>query len=143
MSTDYNELPDYMTVSELQELFRGFLEAVNNPNGVNLDLFIAGLSELSNRQWHTYTILEENLRTNIDDWVKAILISDIWQTKSVYFIRQMLSAIGNLGLVNSYLFVKEISNREIDPSLKNEISDFISEIDKFKNGHVDDPYIST
>jgi hypothetical protein len=140
MLINYNKLPDYLPVDEIHKYFCDLMDEVGDSENVDFDSTVEGLWHLANRQWHTYTILEKGIKTRIDDLLIRIFLNYNWRYKSVITLREILSIIGNLGLVKSYKLIKESRNQEMDGLYRQEIDNFINGIDRLKNGHIEDPY---
>jgi hypothetical protein len=142
MLKNYNKLPDYLPKDVLKKYFYGLLETASNSEDVDVDSIINGLWELANRQWHTYTVLDDNIKSRIDKLIIQIFIKSDWKNKPVVFLRSILSIIGNLGLVDSYKLIKDYHKQEKDSPYQQEIDNFIDGIDKHRKGQVEDPFVS-
>ena len=130
---DYADLPDYMTIEELEKHFTKLITLAEKGSGVNDEKISEALYELSDRQWHTYEMLSDTLKEKIEDW-----ISRVWNTKSPDLIENITSIICRLGLVKSFELVKKSINEDISNEIKEILETTIKEI----NGHIDDPYYS-
>lgn len=130
---DYSCLPDYMTTGELEKYFKELINWAETVDRVNDVKISEALYELSDRQWHTYEVLSDSLKVQIENW-----INKVWNTKSLELIENITSIIGNLGLVQSYELVK----RSIDEDISSEIKQVLEATIKEINGHIGDPYFS-
>ncbi len=68
----YQSLPDYMAVKELKILFRNILSEIKNSNS-NLEESLGILLELADRQWHTYEVLDEPIKSELEEWLLSII----------------------------------------------------------------------
>ena len=59
--TDYSALPDGMTKAELCSEFFELVRCFECSE-CTVEIFLVALSELGARQWHTYTLLSDDLR---------------------------------------------------------------------------------
>lgn len=57
MLREYSELPDYMTVEELEEYFIKLLDYSMESKDINSESISEALYKLSDRQWHTYELM--------------------------------------------------------------------------------------
>ncbi|MFF2911172.1 RHS repeat-associated core domain-containing protein [Paenibacillus sp. NPDC057934] len=53
----YKSLPDYMSTIQLKELFEEFLFSISSRT-IDVEMALESLIELSDRQWHTYELLD-------------------------------------------------------------------------------------
>jgi hypothetical protein len=139
MNTKYDNLPDYMDPEDLKKYFDELMDMANNPYA-HYDFVIMGLYQLAERQWHTYTLLEEKVKNRVEEFISKILLSRIWENKPTGFLIMTLVIIGNLGLSTSYELLKEITEREPPTSYKKEMQRIIDEVDRGKKGQVNDPW---
>lgn len=68
MNPRFSDLPDYMTVAELELIFEEFLKDYNNYN-YKIEECLEELYELSDRQWHTYELLSDSLKEKIEQYL--------------------------------------------------------------------------
>jgi hypothetical protein len=128
----YRDLPDYLSVTELNSLFSellGYIEAnyAASPLGISEALY-----ELAERQFNTYENLEESLKERIDNWAISI-----WNIDNHKLIANLLSLIALLGLQKSFLTAKtSLANTNLNPEVRKDIEDTVSELE----GNVSDPY---
>lgn len=135
----YRKLPDYLPVDELKKHFQTLLDDYED-RGTDLEDFIKSLKQLSDRQWHTYTILESDLRTKIDMVLLTILPKKDFHKIDLLLFRNVLSTIGNLGLVKSYNLLRTSVFQSVDSGKKHEIKRLVDQIEKYRNGDVEDLY---
>lgn len=128
----YRELPDYLSVTELNSHFielLGYIEA--NYNASPLEISEA-LYELAERQFNTYEHLEESLKERVDTWGVSI-----WNIDNFKLIDNLLSLIALLGLEKSFLTAKaSLVNINLNPEVRKEIEATVTELE----GNVSDPY---
>jgi len=126
----YKSLPDYISVTQLKELFEEFLSTINSHID-DVGIVLESLLELSDRQWHTYELLDSDVKNKMETWLIGICNKD-----SINDIETISSIIGRLGLINAY---KHLTNL-LNDNLKNEIRIVIQETIAELDGHVEDPY---
>lgn len=126
----YCSLPDSMSVDELYveflEVVEGSADAKCNKSDV-----VNVLLELSDRQWHTYTILCDSLQNDLE----SILIS-YWDGSDLEFVEGAIAITARLGLVGFFDF---ISSRDVE-SLSSEVAEEIRGAIAEFGGSVGDPY---
>ena len=130
MFETYESLPDYMEVTELCEYFHNFLNQVNSEQ-YNLVEALEALLELSDRQWHTYEILDTCVKNKVEGWLISVLDLDAED-----YVEYATSIIGRLGLVELHKILKD----SLKTNLNKEVRDIIEETVNELNGHVEDPY---
>ncbi|WP_212803504.1 hypothetical protein V3H56_07355 [Pseudomonas sp. MS646] len=126
----YTSLPDSMTNKELEveftELLDGFeLQAVKRGD------FIKSILELSDRQWHTYNVLDGGIRERIE----YCLIS-VWDGYDQALVEDIIGIMVRLGLEKIRGFLCSCSLMDVSPEVFNEISLALSEV----GDSVKDPY---
>lgn len=125
---DIYDLPE----SVRPELLKPYFEAIiRNTHGETQSTVLDALQELSDKQWHTYTLIDPELAEGLHQWLVTH-----WDGSSADFTGTVIGMIGHLGLEKSFVFLKEqcplVSCREV----REEIETFILESD----GHIADPY---
>ncbi len=126
----YKSLPDYMSVDELKNLFNSFLSNVRDSK-YDLGDALESLLELADRQWHTYELLNEDIKCEIEDWLISIVNSD---SKEITEYTTLI--IARLGLSRLYGTIKA----SLAGNLREEVRQIITEIINEVDGHVEDPY---
>ncbi len=126
----YQSLPDYMAVKELKILFRNILSEIKNSNS-NLEESLGILLELADRQWHTYEVLDEPIKSELEEWLLSIIDFD-----SDEIIDYLTLIMCRLGLSNLYVAIKN----SLKSNLKKEVRKIIEEIVNEIDGHEGDPY---
>jgi len=133
MLKDYSLLPDYMEVEDLKREFRSLLlhaKIIKDNVG-----FSEALYELAIRQWHTYKVIENSLKDEINNW-----IIENFNFNSLEITESLIGVIGNLGLEKSYEYIKESISKDINinKDVKHKILEAINEFGE----SVSNPYMS-
>lgn len=126
----YKNLPDYMSVDELKKLFNNFKSNVED-NEYDVGEVLESLLELADRQWHTYELLDNDIRDEIENWLLSI--NDIDSEDVIEYITLI---VGRLGLVKLYETIKDA----LSVNLKKEVRQIIIETVKEMDGHVENPF---
>ncbi|HEX3029391.1 MAG TPA: hypothetical protein VHT34_08830 [Clostridia bacterium] len=126
----YKSLPDYMSVDELKMLISSFLSEVKTTNS-DLVESLESLLELADRQWHTYELLNEDLKTEVEEWLLSII-----DFHSDEIIEYLTLIVGRLGLSKLYATIKNSLTGNLKKEVRQKIEEIVDEID----GHVEDPY---
>ena len=130
MKEYYKNLPDYMPSAELEPAFRRFLNEVATKKYDLLEA-LESLLELADRQWHTYGLLDDTIKSKIEAWL--IGVNDITSTEVVEY---STSILGRIGLERMYSIMKD----SLSGNIKNEIRLIIQETIDELDDHVSDPY---
>lgn len=67
--TKFSELPDSMRSDELKPYFFEFIANNNNIHINNMEDALYELLELSERQWHSYEILDGKIKSQIEEFL--------------------------------------------------------------------------
>lgn len=135
----FNNLPDYLPVDELKLHFQTLLKAYERQE-VDLSDFIKSLWQLSDRQWHTYTLLDPELKSRIDAVISKILEQKAWARSDLRICRNTLTIIGNLGLSSSYDLLLTSIIQSLDDEKKQEVKRLEYQVERFRDGKVEDFY---
>lgn len=130
MIEQFRYLPDYMSTDSLEEEFNKFLIIIKSMK-YNLIDALEALSELSDRQWHTYQYINKEIKVEIENWILSIL-----NFKSLEIIELIFLPIGALGLTKVFEILKNSLQMDLENDMREEIEEFIKEC----NGNIDDPY---
>jgi hypothetical protein len=130
MKENYESLPDYLSVNELETLFNNLLRYIRTAN-YDLEDTLEALYELADRQWHTYQLLNETIKLEIEDWLISIV-----DFNSAEIIDCITSIIGYLGLSSLYETIKATLIKDLNEEVRQIITETIKEFD----AHVEDPY---
>lgn len=128
---EYSELPDYMTVEELEKYFTQLIDYSMKVSDIYNESISEAVYELSDRQWHTYEPINNDIKEKIEVW-----INKVWNTNSPELIENITSIIGLLGLVKSFQLVK----KSISDDISEEVREILEMTIKELNGNVEDPY---
>lgn len=132
MIEKYKNLPDYMSIDDLEKEFSNFLTIIKSRE-CDLIESLESLTELSDRQWHTYKFINEKIKFEIENWILNIL-----NFESLEIIELIFFPTGTLGLSRVFETLKESLKMNLESDIRKEIEEFIKECD----GNVDDPYYS-
>ena len=112
-----------MKVEDLSREFNSILDfSEKNPVSFT-DEIVDSLWELSDRQWHTYTLVDKTIRLRIDKFIRERL-----DTCSIEFLNDIISIILLLGLQESYDFmIKVLAEGNIDPKIASEMESIVKE----------------
>jgi hypothetical protein len=119
-----------MSAPKIRELFEEFISITNSQN-IDIEGALEALLELSDRQWHTYELLDSNVKNKVELWIISIC-----NKESIENIDFITSIVGRLGLVKAFEYMKNL----LDGNLTNEIRVIIHEAITELDGHVEDPY---
>ncbi|MEO8489357.1 hypothetical protein [Pseudomonas sp.] len=92
---------------------------------------VKSLVQLSDRQWHTYSLLDNSLRERIEHRVLSL-----WDGHDLEQAEQVISIMASLGLEAINTFLASRSPTDVSPEVFNEISLALSEF----GDSVSDPY---
>ncbi|WP_146039798.1 MULTISPECIES: hypothetical protein [unclassified Pseudomonas] len=126
----YCSLPDSMSEGELYIEFLGVVESGADTKCNKFDV-VNVLLELSDRQWHTYTILCDSLRSDLE----SILIS-YWDGSDLEFVEGAIAITARLGLVGFFNFILAQDFKVLSLEVAEEIRGAIAEF----GDSVGDPY---
>lgn len=130
--TEFFKLPDSMSCEELQREFVKFLDYYsNNTNSENMDYVLDELFELSDRQWHTYELLNDGLKMQIEEFLKGII-----DFENEEAMDSILCIIPRLGLKELFDYILQEKDTIKNESVIKNIME--SEIEYGKT--VDNPY---
>ncbi len=116
---NYNELPDSMETAEVAKYFN---EILKEKNATPSDI-IEALSEMADRQWHTYEVISTDLKERITKWLMENL-----DLEDREFISSTISISLYLGLEEIGELLKESLKKDIKPEVRKEIEETIDEI---------------
>lgn len=127
----YASLPDFMTKEELETAFTELLDEFE-PEKNGSAVLIKSLVQLSERQWHTYSLLDDSLRERIEHCLLCL-----WSGHDLKQAEEVISIMASLGLEAINTFLASRSPKDVSPEVFNEISLALSEL----GSSVSDPYI--
>ncbi len=123
---NYGELPDSM---EPEEVATCFNEILIEKNASKSDI-IEALGEMSDRQWHTYEVINPDLKEKITKW-----LIDHLDLENAEFVESTIYISAHLGLEKIGRLLKESLKKNLKPEVRKEIEEAIVEIKTW-----DDPY---
>jgi len=126
----YCSLPDFMSETELHVEFFEFIKSCTSV-GLDKVSVVNILLELSDRQWHTYTVLNDSLKKELE----SILIS-CWDGGDLEFVEGAIAVTARLGLVGFFNFLCGQAIEGLPLEVADEIRGAIAEF----GGSVADPY---
>lgn len=132
MKIKFSELSDYLNVEDIECYFMEFLNIYSGTRD-NVEFALSELFELSDRQWHTYTLLKSKIKQEIEKYIFEII-----DYESTSIMEWILVIIPRLGLGEVFKF---IINRKQN-ILNNKIIQLIEESEKEYGKTVDNPYSS-
>lgn len=118
----YAALPETMTNSELDSEFRELLEGLESGD-VHRSDFVKSLLELSDRQWHAYSVIEVGLRGRVE----RCLIS-LWDGYDLDMAENVINIMVRLGLEEVSNFLGSLSPQGVSLEVFNEVSLALSEL---------------
>jgi len=126
----YCSLPDSMSEAEL---YVEFLEVVESSADAKCNIIdvVNILLELSDRQWHTYTILCDSLRNKLE----GVLIS-CWDGGDLECVEGAIAVTAKLGLVGFLNFISDQDIENLSSKVAEEIRGAMTEF----GDSVGDPY---
>jgi hypothetical protein len=126
----YASLPDSMTIEEVNAEFAELLDGIESKK-ISNDVFVSSLLELSDRQWHTYSVLNACTKKKIEDCLMSV-----WNGKDLELVGNIIGIMVRLGLEGINAFLTSCSPKNVSPEVFSEISLALSEL----GGSVSDPY---
>ena len=130
--THFHELPDSIEGEKLKEYFVEFLVCYcNNTDTSNVYYALSELLELSDRQWCTYELLDNEIREQLEKYLKSII-----DFENEEIMDCILCIIPRLGLGNLFRYILENKMNVHNESVLHNILE--SEIEYGKE--VDNPY---
>lgn len=130
--THFNELPDFLDKSTLKNCFINFLITyANNTNSNNVSYVLEELLELADRQWHTYELLDNDVKNQLEKYIINIL--DFENEEIMDYI---MCIIPRIGLKKVYDYIVNIKDSITNCNVKKILEESISEY----GDSVSDPY---
>ncbi|WP_072398569.1 MULTISPECIES: hypothetical protein [unclassified Pseudomonas] len=126
----YSALPDGMTEAELYLEFVEVVGCFENSECSGY-VFLAALSELSERQWHTYSLLCDKLRGRIEGSLK-----NLWDGRNLEAAQVIVSVVAYLGLEGLFAFICSQASKSLSDEVSAEVKSAIAEF----GSSVGDPF---
>ncbi|MBU8683514.1 hypothetical protein MOE23_01055 [Bacillus haynesii] len=128
----FNELPDSLPEDTLEKYFNQIVDIYESAkDSVSYIELSEAIYQLSERQWHTYKILDDKIKHKID-----ILIKNILDANSFDLIDNATSIIAYLGLPESFKALQEMIKENPSEEVRELIEETIEELE----GNVENPY---
>lgn len=103
----------------------------NNTNQANIHYALSELLELADRQWHTYKILDNRIKNQLEKYLKAII-----NFEDVEIMDYILSIIPLIGMSSLFDYI-EIHKCNIQNTY---VLNIITEAELEYKGNVENPY---
>lgn len=126
----YDALPDTMTAEDLRHEFSSIIDSIAIQRKKRGECLQA-LWALSDRQWHSYTVLEEPLKTQLDTFLIAC-----WDGFDLACVELAISVSAGLGLQGTHDFILSRKADEVSFEVAEAIEDAIAQL----GTDVSDPY---
>jgi hypothetical protein len=109
--THFSNLPDYMDYNELSQCFIDYLIMyTNNTSSDNVYCALEELLELADRQWHTYELLDNEIKKQLTNYLKTVM--DFDDKKIMHYILRIIPCLGMEELfsyiVNNKSFIQNL-----------------------------------
>lgn len=82
MLSQYQKLPDYMSVEEIEKYYIELMEYVESADNFDSLRILEALLQLADRQWHTYHKLNNEVAERIEK-----LLCKVWNSQSSEIIK--------------------------------------------------------
>lgn len=130
--TNFHELPDSIRYEDMKKYFIEYLKYYsNNTNQANILYALSELLELADRQWHTYKILDGDIKSQLEKYLKAII--NFEDAEIMDYALSIIPLIGMSSLFN-YIEIHKCGIKN-----KNILS-IITEAELEYKGNVENPY---
>lgn len=123
---DVKALPESLNNEELNSYFNKVLSYANSIDNINTSdavEILEILCALADKQWHTYKLVDETIKLNIETFIKKTL-----NLKSIEYVDYTTTIIAYLGLEDSYKILEDSLILNLDESVRKIIIDFVLEI---------------
>ncbi|KYC80296.1 hypothetical protein MOE82_12565 [Bacillus licheniformis] len=128
----FDELPDSLSEDTLEKYFNQIVDIYESAkDSISYIELSEAIYQLSERQWHTYKILDDKIKHKID-----ILIKNILDANSYDLIDNATSIIAYLGLPESFKALQEMIKENPSEEVRELIEETIEELE----GNVENPY---
>ncbi|MDE1376322.1 hypothetical protein [Bacillus licheniformis] len=128
----FDELPDSLSKDTLEKYFNQIVDIYESAkDNVNYIELLEAIYQLSERQWHTYKILDDKIKHKIDTLIKNIL-----DVNSYDLIDNATSIIAYLGLPERIKALQEMIKENPSEEVRELIEETIEELE----GNVENPY---
>jgi hypothetical protein len=126
-------LPDNLSKEQIRSYFLSVLSEKMEDALIDKETLGEALWKLSNQQWHTYEIVDADIKKRVEEWI----INSLTGVVSKKFIELIGGIIGMLGLTDAYNKLKELYALSLFPThIKIEFEHIFNEY----GDNVEDPY---
>ena len=132
----YEELPEGIEASDLLPYFREVLDYEETCDAADETAVAEALFELADRQWHTYEIIDADVRVRIEKWVEKVWTPAEWDSNALQYANAIAFIVCNLGLMSSFRLIKTSLPRVRDDNIRDRIEEVIKEV----GSNIEDPY---
>ena len=130
--TKYYELPESIKSDELQKYFKEYIELYyNKTNEENVCYALSELLELADRQWHTYEVIKDKIKKQLENYIKSIIN---FENEDV--MDYVLYIIPRIGMGDLFRYILQNKNCIYNVNVKFNIE----ESEKEYGSTVDNPY---
>lgn len=111
--TNFHELPDSVRYEDMRNYFIEYLKYYsNNTNQANIHYALSELLELAERQWHTYKMLDDEIKSQLEKYLKAIV--DFEDTEVMDHMLSIIPLLGMKSLLDYFEIHKcDIQNEDV------------------------------
>ena len=127
----FKNAPDILEPDEVRKLFEELLAMPKPANDESAIEITLALSEVADRQWHTYSLLDKQTMRALDNWIAVN-----WNPSSERMTELLIGIIANVGLPNALELMKNAVDSGLPHSVRNIISDALVRF----GSSVNDPY---
>ena len=122
--TSFSSLPDYMDYRELKKYFIEYLVIyANNTDEKNKYYALDELYELSDRQWHTYEIIDEDIKKQLEKYLISVI--DLEDEKIMDIILCIIPRVGLDGVFDYILKNKDnIRNLDVKKNIEESFAEY-------------------
>jgi hypothetical protein len=124
MKTDqyYQSLPEGMTAKEVHSEFVELLSTMGTTN--DPELVLNAISELSDRQWHTYSLLDPCICSQVTSLLKTY-----WSNSQPTLVEHLFTIAARLGLSEFISYVKNLDTKCFSTQVKQMVCECIDELE--------------
>ena len=126
----YEQLPDNMDASVLSAEFKTLLTLNYSDFEDREEDLMEAWKHLAERQFHTWTLINQNLKKEINQWFLTQ-----WNTEIV-FLHALESIIPSLGLEKIRQHLMQLDLSKLNPIAETIVTDILEELDQ----DISDPY---
>ncbi|MEL7936727.1 hypothetical protein [Pseudomonas delhiensis] len=119
-----------MPINDISGEFVEVLKCIKSRRGSKEEVLNA-LSELSDRQWNTYSVLNVSLKASIED-----ALFELWDGQDLRLAETIVSIVARLGLGRVLRFLSALDASQVSPDVLKEIHEAVEEL----IDNIDDPY---